>query len=72
VRFTNIPGGKDVLTVADFDLDWDNLEILGQGIENVRSNAQQTVLELSGSDGDLINLLGVSGYVPVGYWGSLA
>lgn len=62
INFDDITGSRDVLTIADFTLGEDRLDLAGAVLETVRSTAHQTVLDLEGPDNDLIVQLGVTSF----------
>lgn len=59
IFFDDIAGRRDVLTIADFDPLEDQLDLGDAVIAAHASSETQTVLELEGSDRDMIVLLGV-------------
>ena len=60
IRFDDLAGSRDVLTIADFDPLSDTLDLHGATVAQTYESAQQTVLLLDGADRDMIVLLGVA------------
>ncbi|WP_245731166.1 Calx-beta domain-containing protein [Rubrimonas cliftonensis] len=59
IRFNDVAGQRDVLTIADFDPNADRLELDGRSVTKALESPSRTVLLLDGPDGDAIVLLGV-------------
>jgi len=60
IRFDDLIGSRDVLTIADFNPLNDTLDLQGATLAQTLESAQQTVLLLDGADRDTIVLLGVT------------